>query len=311
LDLVGPSFNGTASPSSLTLEEAVPLGYVLVDRLAKRHDVRCLAIKGPVLAAHGLREPRRSRDIDVLVDPAGLSHFTEVLSRYGWETLPQAQGPRLLQHHARVVRHNRWPCEIDAHWWFPGLFADPRAAFQLLWERRQVVPLAQQVIEAPDRASSTLIFALHMLRDPHRQAARIKDLVQRLERWTLNDREEVWDLAVRLDATESLQPLAERLRTGRPRTPGADTRSSSQQKAWSARILQDQSRALPWLLELLRPSSMSRSTVLRLLIQRLRRELAASRGAGIGGAGTLVADGLRDVARGGLILIARWRRRFK
>ncbi len=53
----------------LDLDEGVPLGYALVARLAADHGIRALAIKGPTLSALGLRPPRQSLDVDVLVDP--------------------------------------------------------------------------------------------------------------------------------------------------------------------------------------------------------------------------------------------------
>jgi hypothetical protein len=56
---------------TLTLAEGIELGHAVVDGAARDSGGRALAIKGRVSEHHGLREPRQSVDLDVLVEPVG------------------------------------------------------------------------------------------------------------------------------------------------------------------------------------------------------------------------------------------------
>ena len=70
--------------AALLPEESVPLLTAWVSRLGADLGVRTLVIKGPLMAAQGLRTERASNDVDVWVDPARFSEFTATLERFGW-----------------------------------------------------------------------------------------------------------------------------------------------------------------------------------------------------------------------------------
>ena len=53
----------------LTLAEAVPLGTVYLQRLLVSAGIRSLVIKGPAFVELGVRKPRQSNDIDLMVAP--------------------------------------------------------------------------------------------------------------------------------------------------------------------------------------------------------------------------------------------------
>src|SRR6476661_8445988 len=70
--------------AALTTRDAVLLAHALVSRLAAIEDARVLFIKGPTAVAMGVRPPRPSSDVDVLVDPAMFEAICSALRRCGW-----------------------------------------------------------------------------------------------------------------------------------------------------------------------------------------------------------------------------------
>jgi hypothetical protein len=153
--------------TELSLLEAVPLAHAVVDRVAEGIGIRALFIKGPVAVEQRLRRRRSSVDVDALVDPARRAELAAALIGLGWADLDPRRSPTVLPRHSLTLRHPWWPCELDLHDRFPGLFADRQHNFERLWERRTHVEVAAREIWAPDPLGHALILGLHSLRDPY------------------------------------------------------------------------------------------------------------------------------------------------
>lgn len=167
--------------TELELLEAVPLAHAAVARAAADRDVRVLFFKGPIAALQGLRPERASQDVDALVDPARLSELTAALTGLDWVDEHLYSTPTAATY-SRTHRHASWPCELDLHTTFPGLFAPQQDAFELLWSRRESVEVAAQEVPCPDPQAHALLLALNSLRDPHEttKMSQLADLVRRV-----------------------------------------------------------------------------------------------------------------------------------
>ena len=162
-------------------QEAAPLVHALCERVARDVGVRVLAIKGPVVAMQGLRAPRVSADVDVLVHPDDL----DTLHRW-------PAGRRLARRSAGHRRYGSCPCTRSTSCTTTGrwaststttsrAFSRPRAeVFEVLWARRDVVELAGVPVTVCDPVSQVAVVGLHLLReDPEGLSARVQDLVER------------------------------------------------------------------------------------------------------------------------------------
>lgn len=152
--------------TDLSQRDAVALAHALVAEAAQRSGVRAVVIKGPVAATYGLRRDRVSADVDVLVEPQGVAILKDELVRRGWHPPVERSVPRVLEQHSITLVNDVWPCSIDVHRSFPGLFADPEVTFDVLWRGRTVVQMGHLPISAPSRAGMAVILALHSLRSP-------------------------------------------------------------------------------------------------------------------------------------------------
>ncbi|TDX81163.1 putative nucleotidyltransferase-like protein [Rathayibacter sp. PhB151] len=149
----------------LFAEEAVPLLTAFVHRRAETAGLRALALKGPIADADGLRPPRASGDVDVLVPPEDAPRLVALLAGDGWTERPWPDAPTLAQKHSRSYRHPDWPVDIDVHWRWPGFLAPAAEAFESLWNRRRTVEIAGRPVATVGVADMALILALHSLRD--------------------------------------------------------------------------------------------------------------------------------------------------
>lgn len=240
--------------SEVALAEAVPLAHALVGRVAADEGVRVLFIKGPTAQLQGLRVPRSSLDVDVLVDPARRQLLADRLTALGWVDEHPYTSPTLLPMHALTHRHPGWACELDLHDRFPGFFADHQLVFDRLWERRTSVEVAGQPIPCPDAAGHTLVLALHALRDPHDpgKALDLTRLVERVrESATDESLRDLAELAADLGAADTAAPFLDRV--GAP-TVGRGALRPADRRAWDLRTDPDASvtgwvdelRGLPW-----------------------------------------------------------------
>jgi hypothetical protein len=152
--------------TALRTAEAVELAHALVDEVASAHDVRVLFVKGPSAAWWGLRAPRTSADVDVLVDPDRLAELVGALRALGWHERAGAMPVTPVRRHSVTLVHSLWPCDLDLHLYVPGVFVDDRVAFGVLWGARTRMPIAGVEVEVPSRPASACILALHALRSP-------------------------------------------------------------------------------------------------------------------------------------------------
>ncbi len=204
----------TSTTDTLQQFEAIELAHALVAWAADRAGVRALAIKGLVATVHGLREAHASSDVDVLVEPAGFDALTRQLREWGWRPRVGEITDFVARHHSITYLHDRWPCDIDVHRRFPGLLAPPEQVFEVLWERREVRPLAARPIPMADWAGSVAIMALHAVRgstDDPRGTADLDDLTGLSRSWTRQQRDDLATLAVATGCAHSLDAVWPRL----------------------------------------------------------------------------------------------------
>lgn len=137
----------------LTLAEAVPLGTVMLQRLLDDAGIRSLVIKGPAFVELGVRAPRQSNDIDLMIAPGDRTQATEALAQAGWSIISHWFPPALDDIiYSTTFRHAQFPATLDLHHHFSGLLADD--AFEELWRSRTTVDVAHHdvVTVAPEHA---------------------------------------------------------------------------------------------------------------------------------------------------------------
>jgi CDP-glycerol glycerophosphotransferase (TagB/SpsB family) len=231
--------------SSLTLSEAVALAHTLVHHVAQGAGVRILFIKGPAAVGQGLRNPQTSADVDALVDPAGLEHLRTRLTELGWVDDHPYSTPTAADY-SRTHRHPSWPCELDLHVTFPGLYADRQAVFEHLWARRAGVEVAGKEVPCPDLHAHTLLLALNSLRDPHRNAkgAALEELAERVAAtFDPESLTEIGRLAHTVGASDTSAPFLSMV--GAP-NEGLGSTSAADLEAWRLRT-QPAWRVATWL----------------------------------------------------------------
>jgi len=164
---------------ALTLAEARELVAASVAHLAQRLAIPVLLIKGPTLAAHGLREPRDSADVDLLASPARVGALVAALVERGWHEYAQDTTAHVMAPASVTLVHQAWPLELDLHHSFPGFLTDPQTVFDSLWARREEFAQAAQPLAMPDRLGSILVAALHYERTPQMHQTSLDDLARR------------------------------------------------------------------------------------------------------------------------------------
>ena len=195
----------TATSTPLSLGEGVLLGYALVAAVARKNDVRALAIKGPITEHHDLRPPRPSVDVDFLVDPRDARKLRAALEAAGWiYRVNTSVG--VIPQHSFTMHHPTWPCELDLHEYFPGFLADPQVVFDQLWAVSDLVEVAGTRVAAAGKLPMVLVAALHLLRDEETNAEEFSALCTRVA--PLLSDEERTDLAQLATQTGSSETLA-------------------------------------------------------------------------------------------------------
>lgn len=233
------------------------LAHSLVADLAERNGMRALFIKGPVSNSHGLRTPRSYGDVDVFVEPARSADFIRILQSKGWARRPATLAQSNFVTHSTSYIHPSWPCDIDVHTTFPGLFRDQATTFDLLWSRRTSLIVGSRFLQCADRESSILISALHALRSPTDEAhrAELLELVRRMREAPDSGPLacSLVELARLFGSVEPLQPFFEMLGLDvpRPATPSHDY------LLWSVQTAQA-SRSASWLLLIARTRPLQR-----------------------------------------------------
>ncbi|WP_368498769.1 nucleotidyltransferase family protein [Herbiconiux sp. A18JL235] len=188
------------------------LAAALASHVAARASIELLVIKGPVLAAQGLRAPRIYADIDVWVPQSDAERFVDLLGDQGWHERGPSWFLERVGSHSFTLIHDAWPCDIDIHVRFPGMLAPDDVVFGELWRTRSEVSLAGREVQATGRAASVVILALHSLRQIW-DVARKSELDQLIDR--VKDDAELIEAVRRLasivGANETLAPLFEAL----------------------------------------------------------------------------------------------------
>lgn len=144
-------------------DEALELSAALTAFLASEAKVRCLFIKGPAAVAAGMRPARASADIDVLVHPDDVNRLIESLAGQGWKLRPFIDGVGIPKH-SHTAYHPQWPTDIDIHFRFPGLDADPVVAFECLAEESFSHDFGGVLGKVPARAGMLIIQITHAMR---------------------------------------------------------------------------------------------------------------------------------------------------
>lgn len=209
----------------LTLAEAVPLGTVLLQRLLDDAGVRSLVIKGPAFVELGVRKPKQSNDVDLLIHPNDRRRARRALALAGWSQLSFDLPPELEAYaHSRTFQHHVMPCGLDLHHRVPGVFEDAGIAFETLWATKIEVKLAHETVVVPAVSHCLLIEALNRFRDTP-----ISLWTDRADEVTLNSRpsgiglEQVVHSAQELEAELTVAPLIAAL-GGDPRQDPSDER---------------------------------------------------------------------------------------
>lgn len=156
----------TTDETQLSIPEGVLLGHALAARVADSLGIRAFFIKGPASVIQGLRQPKTSADVDIIVAPSSLEGMLQGLRERGWRERPVDPDCRTFPKHSVTVDHLEWPCCIDVHFRFPGMSHDATDCFEVMWASTEDLKLAGQCVRVPSKALGILILALHALRSP-------------------------------------------------------------------------------------------------------------------------------------------------
>lgn len=192
---------------SLTVAEAVPLVTVYIQRVLDDAEVRSVVIKGPAFSDMGVRRPKQSNDVDLLIEADGQARAHVALARAGW-TVISPWVPRQLDDvvHSKTYWHPKFPVTADVHHAFSGLFS-VNQAFDAIWARRHSVAVAHCAVTTPNVEHAVVVEALNRLKGTNRHG------------WPRVASEVVRDCHIALDvtriraavnelgATESVHPL--------------------------------------------------------------------------------------------------------
>lgn len=231
----------------LRLDEANELLAAWVAARAAALGIRALLLKGRPLADDGLREPRVSSDVDLLVEPARFDEYCAALEAAGWHEFPSTFASDRFTVHSRAFRREGWPNSLDVHRDYPGFLREPAVTFDALWAQRRTARFAHQPVETPSRAANALVLALHSLRGTHLQPRHAHELARlRTVAFTPAERDE---LAATAHATGATLPLADVL-AGWGVTPIADASlaGSAREVEWRRKVAESRGVTASWLL---------------------------------------------------------------
>ncbi len=194
------------------------VAYALVSGLIQRRlaeaGVRVLFIKGPFPAQQGLRPPKISVDIDLLVPPDEVDLATEVVAGDGWYRRDAARLRVAHEKHSETLLHPFWPNMIDLHRFWTGFIGDRDQIFDLLWNEREERRHECLRASTTEPRSSALLLALHDIRSHG-----VRDLDSRLDRlasrcrakWGPETGALLMETAVALGAEHTAEPFLRRL----------------------------------------------------------------------------------------------------
>lgn len=160
--------------AGLPQDMRIRLGHALVEYTARKHKIRLLHIKGYAVDPELYPPGRQSSDIDVLVHPAEVETFINLLKAGGWKPMTGFRSGSLFQH-AATLWHDLWGY-IDVHRVFPGVEVRPAEFFDELWESRKKRVIADVDCTIPSPTHQALIIVLHAGRDPQRGVSDVTHL---------------------------------------------------------------------------------------------------------------------------------------
>jgi hypothetical protein len=266
---------GRAAPAVwLPLDEAVALCTAWLQEQARANGIRLLILKGATLSHHGLREPRSSSDVDVLIEPPRFEDFTTLIARSGWQEFADTFASDRFVLHSRTFRRDGWPNAIDIHSSWPGFLRPTDAVFELLWQRRESLPFAHRPCDVPDRTAGLVMLALHSLRGSASQQRHERELTDLLA-VELTDEERA-DVASFARATGSDAPLRAVLaQLGVSVDVADDDLQTSDYREWHRKVAHAQGRTASWLIELRRAPWQRKPLILRHGVWPTDRDLLA------------------------------------
>jgi len=275
---------------------AVQLCAALVQSLAETLRMRALILKGSAATIHGFRPLLQSSDVDVLLSRVDAGRLMVALEGRGWRRRRTAPAPRQFELHSETLFHPDWPCDIDIHWRYPGLFAAPEVVLDRLWETSTTAQVAGRDVRMTDATGTALILAVHALRDPERPrsetdlaavVARLRDpaFAQRFRGEVLLHR-----------AQYPLRKLF--LRCGE--TPPGHDLTPEERENWDLEVQSSGSTTLHWYVAFVGAPMLKKPRLVLSLFRALLLAVAASRsGYPNGGTPTMrkVRDALTEIGR--------------
>lgn len=174
----------------------------LLAHLTREAGIDALVIKGLATEHHGLRPPRISGDVDLLVRPREVARCIALLAEHGWHPA----GPRLPKHAAAFI-HPQWSCSLDLHEYFPGLLVEPDDAFDQLWAERTEAHIAHQRVACPGYLGTTMVQAVNALRTPGPRDDDLEFLIQHWSNESATALEQLTAFAAELAATATAGPF--------------------------------------------------------------------------------------------------------
>lgn len=214
----------------------IRFSHAALQVLAEDHGVDLLHIKGPAVDDSLGGATRQSIDADVLVRPAHVDRLIAAMHEHGWSTQYRFEDGSAFEHASTLVHPFLAP--VDVHRRFPGIDADPAAAFDRLWADRESKDLAGMPCAVPSLAAQRLVLIVHAAR-----GGRLQDPdIQRS--WTessANERADVVSLAQGIGADVALAAGTGRLdefvgEPGYELWRVLSTGERSRAKLWAARV---------------------------------------------------------------------------
>lgn len=139
------------------------LVYSLIGKVAEELSTNVIFIKGPVLAAQGLRSREHSGDVDVWADPRFITRLSRTLSEWGWNVQPEIWDGTIVNHSV-TLEPTLWGCEIDIHRRFPGSTLPDEDEFLAVYGSAVATTFAGTQVWVPDIPTHRVIQALHLTR---------------------------------------------------------------------------------------------------------------------------------------------------
>lgn len=240
------------SVTSMPVSAGIQLGAAALQVLAEDHAVDLIHIKGPAVddsllevgpgahtdtetdtgAAGGRPVPRSSVDVDVLVRPGHVERLFAAMRDNGWVLMYGFTDGSAFEHAATWMREG--VAAADVHRAFPGIGAEPEAAFDRLFRDGHRMPLAGYPCTVPSVTAQRLILILHAVRGGDLAGSDIR------RAWTeasQDERDQVDLLAADLGAQVALAAATGRLER---------YRGSREYALWRALSTGERSRRTLW-----------------------------------------------------------------